>query len=224
MKPYYEHAGIAIYHGDCREVLPTLEPCDLLLTDPPYGIAANTKTASSSRHRGKGFGLSSSRDYPPVHGDDKPFDPCHLLQSNRCILWGANHYSHHLPSASKWLVWDKRCGGTPDDNADCEMAWTNIGGPARIHRQIWRGFFREGVENAAISGEKLHPTQKPLALMKWCILQVESPRSLVDPYMGSGTTLLAAKSFGLQAIGIEIEEHYCEIAARRLSQEVFDFS
>ena len=222
VKPYYEHNGIVIFNCDCREILPTLGPVDLVLTDPPYGVNANTRTASTGRHNGGSFGLSGSRDYPPVFGDDSHFDPAHLIGSGKCILWGANHYGA-LPAASKWLVWDKRCGGTPDDNADCELAWTNLRGPARIHRQVWRGFFREGAENAAKCGAKLHPTQKPIALMKWCIGLAGAVQSVIDPYMGSGTTLEAAKALGLQAIGIEIEEAYAEIAAKRLSQEVLDF-
>jgi DNA modification methylase len=223
MKPYYEHAGITIYHGDCREILPTLPKCDLLLTDPPYGVNINTKTHSSGRHNGKSFGLSGSADFRPVIGDDVPFNPEYVLDYPAVILWGANHYSHRLPASARWLIWDKRCGGTPDDNADCEMAWCSKSGPARIYRQVWRGFFREGEENTSISGAKLHPTQKPIALMHWCLGFFPAAETVLDPFMGSGTTLVAAKNLGRKAIGIEIEERYCEIAAKRLSQSVFEF-
>jgi len=202
--------------GDCMDILPTLGKVDAVITDPPYGVSANTRTASTGRHNGKSFGLSGSSDYLPVFGDDKPFDPAPLLSFDVSIIWGGNHFCSRLPDASKWLIWDKRCGGTPDDNADCEIAWTNLKGQARIHRQVWRGFFRQGVENAAISGAKLHPTQKPLALMVWCIEQAGAVGSILDPFMGSGTTGVAAIQLGRKFIGIEKEERYFEIACRRI--------
>jgi site-specific DNA-methyltransferase (adenine-specific) len=210
-----------LYLGDCLEVLESFPLCfkvDAVITDPPYGISANTRTASTGRHNGASFGLSGSSDYLPVYGDDSPFDPTPLLKFGPAIIWGGNHFCSRLPDSSKWLIWDKRCGGTPDDNADCEIAWTNIKGPARIHRQVWRGFFREGVENAAISGAKVHPTQKPVALMKWCLEQAGKPAVTLDPYMGSGTTGVAAVEMGLGFIGIERDPAYFDIACKRIEQ------
>jgi site-specific DNA-methyltransferase (adenine-specific) len=225
MKPYYEHAGITIYHGDCREILPQLSGVDLILADPPYGIKERTTRASNGRGKSVsgGFRFVESRDWPAVYGDDKPFDPAHLLPYPKVILWGANHYCDRLPGSSHWLIWDKREETGSDDNADCEIAWSNLPGPARLHRQLWRGICKRGAENVSIAYSIVHPTQKPLALMKWCIQQAGEVAAICDPYFGSGTTLRAAKDLGIPAIGIEIEEKYCEIVAKRLSQEVFNF-
>jgi site-specific DNA-methyltransferase (adenine-specific) len=227
LRPYYEHNGITIYHGDCREILPQLLRIDAVVSDPPYGISLNTRTLSSGRgrHANKGFrGHDLVRDFQPIVGDDEAFDPRFLLGYERLILWGAINYADRLPTNTRWLIWDKRCGTASDDNADCELAWTNLKGQARIFHHYWRGWLREGRENLSISGAKLHPAQKPINLMKWCFGFVPEAKRIADPYMGSGTTLEAAKELGLQAIGIEIHEPYCEIAAKRLSQEVFDFS
>ena len=215
MKPYYEHAGIKIYHGDCREILPTLTPLwGLILTDPQYGIDHPCDYAT----RGRGL-LAACSDYAPVHGDSEPFNPSHLL-SFGCptVLWGANHYASRLPDASGWLVWDKL---RPDDldQATCELAWTNFVKGVRRYSFRWNGMLRDGNEDL------FHPTQKPVALMKWVLSLRWTPEGGVcDPYMGSGPVLIAAKAAGRWAIGIEIEESYCEIAAKRLSQEVFQFT
>jgi len=218
--PYYDHAGITIYHGDCREILPQLEPVDLVLTDPPYGINLNTKTKSTGRGNNtfKGFGPEKLMDFDSVIGDDRPFDPSFLLTYKHIILWGAIHFAAPLPHSGRWLIWDKRCGSKSDDNADCEIAWTNFSGQARIFSSYWRGWIRAGDENLSVSGPKLHPTQKPLRVMVWCLGFTDG--DILDPFMGSGTTLVAAKNLGRRAIGIEIEEKYCEIAAKRLGQEI----
>lgn len=229
MTPYYEADGITIYHGDCREILPTLDSAPaLVLTDPPYGISEVTTRSGAGRNSG-GRGLhshSASRDFEAVRGDDEPFDPSHLLSYDRLVLFGANHYADKLPPSPSWIVWDKLDGLTSkravgfNDNADCEMAWTNLGGPARLLRQMWTGLLVRGEENATA---RVHPTQKPVGLMRQIIEWRTEPGDLVaDPYMGSGSTLRAAKDLGRRAIGIEIEERYCEIAAKRLGQMVLD--
>lgn len=211
MNPYYDHNGITIYHGDCREILPSIK-ADVIVSDVPYGIGERTDRLSKGRSN-----ATLSSDYAPIHGDDAPFDPTPWIEYP-CILWGANHYASRLPDSPTWLVWDKREGGTSDDNADCELAWSNIGGPARLFSHLWRGM----VKASERSERRQHPTQKPVALMKWCLGFV--PEGVVlDPYLGSGTTLVAAKLEGRKAIGIEIEERYCEIAAKRLAQSVLTF-
>lgn len=212
MKPYYEEDGIMIYHGDCREILPTLPKVDLVLTDPPYGIGFMHGVGGGCAARSTVFAKIA------VCGDDSPFDPSPWLKFPAAILWGANHYASRLPDSSCWLVWDKREGMCHNDQADCELAWTSFNSPARLKRHYWNGMLK-----ASEHGEpRVHPTQKPIELMKWCIGFAEG--SILDPFMGSGTTLRAAKDLGRKAIGIEIEEKYCEIAAKRLSQKVFDFS
>lgn len=228
MKPYYEQDGIQIYHGDCREILPTLGGADLLLTDPQYQLANGKRANTMGKSKGRGRksrlkgSVPISRDYGDFCGDQEPFSPDFLLSIGRnAILWGATHYASRLPNATKWLVWDKRDGSKSDDNADFEAAWTNLRGPGRLFRQLWRGVCRAGEENTASAGKKLHPFQKPVALMRWCInLASDDCQTILDPFMGSGTTLRAAKDLGRKAIGIEIEERYCEIAAKRMEQVV----
>jgi DNA modification methylase len=216
LAPYYSHAGIAIYHGDCREVLPTLadESIDLVLTDPPYGISHPCDYAD----RGRAV-LAQAKNYPQVHGDDEPFDPRWLLELGKAhILFGANYFANLLPPIPGWLVWDKL---RPDelDQATCELAWTDCVKGVRRFRYLWHGMLRDGDD------ELRHPTQKPVALMQWCmgLRWTKDFQNILDPFCGSGTTLVAAKLLGRKAIGCEIEERYCEIAAKRLSQEVFDF-
>ncbi len=222
MKPYYQHAGIEIYHGDCLEVLSTLQgPIDTILTDPPYGISYRSNHNSS--RRGKWAKWVRYENFDGIVGDDKPLDPTHLPDARAVIIFGGNYCADMLPPSRCWLVWDKRDGIGPNNQADCEMAWTNLYKPSRIHRQMWSGLLRAGRENVALQS-KQHPHQKPIALMKFCLEYADTCGLVLDPYCGSGSTMLAAKELGLPAIGIEIEEAYCEIAASRLSQDVFDFN
>lgn len=220
MTPYFERDGIVIYHGDCREVLPTIEPSsvDLLLADPPYGVREKTNRATRlSSAPVKARTQPTRHVWAPIAGDDGPFDPSHLLGFDAVILWGANHYADRLPPSAAWLVWDKREGSTSDDNADCEMAWTSLRGPARLFSHLWRGMAMRGEENGR---RKLHPTQKPVALMSWCLKRagITAGSLVVSPYLGSGPEVEACRRVGARLIGIEVSEAYCEIAARRLDQ------
>lgn len=212
MKPYYDHGGITIYHGDCREILPTLPKEYLVLTDPPYGI--NYRKSNSGR------GRWHRRNQQPIIGDETKFDPSLLITFSEVICWGANHYCHCLPQYGRWLVWDKLSGLDEFDSfSDFEIAWHSKDGPERIFHCRWKGICRTEDQKR---DPKWHPSEKPVSLMRWCINQssVVDDGLIVDPYMGSGTTLRAAKDLGRKSIGIEIEECYCDIAARRLSQEV----
>jgi hypothetical protein len=121
------------------------------------------------------------------------------------MIWGGCHLA--LPPTFGYLVWDKQIDGL--NFGEVEMCWTSMRFAPRV--------FRYRVVGA--DGGKQHPTQKPEALMQWCLVKAEKARSVLDPFMGSGTTLFAAKRIGLRAVGIEREERYCEIAARRLQQE-----
>jgi DNA modification methylase len=220
MKPYYEHAGITIYHGDCRELLPQLPKVDLLLTDPPYGI-------SFSHGGGDNSGIGRGRyatlfAHEKVVGDTSPFDPTFILSLGvPTVLWGGNHFASRLPNSQSWLVWDKRAASHhTNDFADCEIAWTNLGCVARMFRHHWDGMMKASERGQS----RVHPTQKPVGLMMWCLSFAPEAKTILDPFMGSGTTLRAAKDLGRKAIGIEIEERYCEIAAKRMAQEVFSFA
>ena len=219
MKPYYEHGGITIYHGDCREILPTLSRSALIVTDPPYGIRYV--------HGGGGGAISNNpranfrRQREAITGDAEPFDASVLLTFEEVIAFGADHYAQQLPHG-RWLVWDKTGGGKfsgLDSFSDVEMAWHSRNGASRIFHYLWKGVCQAGEKGQ----RRTHPSQKPIALMQWVIGQAKSVGVIVDPFAGSGTTLRAAKNLGRSAIGIEIEERYCEIAAKRLSQEVLDF-
>lgn len=204
LKPYYESGGITIYHADCRQVLPFLPRFDLLLTDPPYGIGA-----------GK-MNLGMWRTSRMQKGDwDKTTPPAWLMDAmmdsaDKQIVWGGNYYG--LPPSRQYLVWDKGAGFKGRDFAECEQAWCSWDGNAKVFQRdpLAAGDYRD----------KVHPTQKPTALMKWCLSLVPDAKTVLDPFMGSGTTLVACKAEGRHAIGIDISEQYCESAAKRLSQGV----
>ncbi|MDQ3125187.1 MAG: site-specific DNA-methyltransferase [Pseudomonadota bacterium] len=207
MRPYFEQDGIVIYHGNCLDVLPQVA-ADWLVTDPPYGIGWRTP---ESRTRPK----SGMR----VVGDDEPFDPCYLLGlSLPSVIFGANHFADKLPPAPGWIVWDKRHGMPSNDQSDAELAWTNVLGSVRTIRYTWNGGGSLLAENGP--ARAIHPTQKPVSLMRSVLEMVKARGVILDPYAGTGTTIRAAKDLGLRAVGIEIEERYCEIAARRLQQSV----
>ena len=199
MKPYYDHAGIIIYHGDCREILPEIR-ADVVVTDPPYGIDAGNATFGNAKIRGGDWDKTTQQEAVVFA----------IGCSQKSIVWGGNYYD--LPPSSCWLVWDKKNDCTTF--ADCELAWTNLPGAVRVFRWLWSGSYQEKRE------QRQHPTQKPIALMMWCIDKTGEEGTILDPFMGSGTSLRAAKDLGRKAIGIEIEERYCEIAAKRLAQEV----
>ncbi len=210
--------SVRLILGDCREVLPTLGSVHAVVTDPPYGIDFKWKGADRhNRTSGLAWGAgrkSAEPQWSDIVGDDKPFDAMPWLAFDEVILWGGNNYVG-LPPARCWLIWDKRRDTTPDHHGDCELAWTNLDSVIRCHRQTWRGIVREGEENV-VNGDKYHPTQKPLELMKFCVRMTTG--AILDPFMGSGTTGVAAVKLGRRFIGIEIEEKYFDIACRRISE------
>lgn len=208
MTPYYQDELITIYHGDCLEILPGLVGIQSIVTDPPYGISLETDYKSNGRD-----GLAQNKDYPPIYGDNESFNPSHLLGFGNIILWGGNHYADKLPAFGGWLVWDKRDGINPNDQSDCELAWMNKDCAVRCLSHRWQGMIKASERGIP----RQHPTQKPVALMRWCIQQIKQPGLICDPYTGSGSTLVAAKQLGLKAIGIEIVEDYCRVAADRVS-------
>lgn len=220
MNPYFEDESVVIYHGDCREILPRLLPADLLCTDPPYGLGAARRNFGGNGVKRHMTGLVAGKAIPKRNYGDSDWDDVaadvDVLRSFTAltrwqIIFGGNYFE--LGAARCYLVWDKLRGET--DYADCELAWTNLDKAVRIKRYRWNGFLQELPE------ERWHPTQKPLAVMKWAIQQApEGCQAILDPFMGVGTTLRAAKDLGRKAIGIEIEERYCEIAAKRMAQTV----
>lgn len=204
MTPYYEHGGITIYHGDCRLVLPTLPKVDLVLTDPPYGIGRDGKPPSTSSHGGhKGYEFLGWDIAPPPRAVFEMI----FNASHDQIIWGANYLTYALPPSMGWFFWDK---GQRISQSDGELAFTSRQKALRVFT----------LNRAAIAQDgAVHPTQKPLPLIKWCLSFFPDAKTVLDPFMGSGTTLVACKQAGLSCVGIEREEKYCEAAARRLSQE-----
>lgn len=196
--------GVTLYLGDCRDILPGLE-IDALVSDPPYGIAHVKGTGGGGKH--------NRRNIAPIHGDAEDFDPSHLLGFPDVIIWGASHYAQRLPHG-RWYVWDKLGRMESYDSfSDIEIAWHNKRGAERIFRHMWKGICQDSEKDAT----REHPTQKPVALMQWCIKQV-SGQTICDPYMGTGTTGVAAVKMGRKFIGIEIEPKYFEIACRRIGE------
>jgi len=216
MTPYYSEDGMTIYHGDCQEIFIGLKAprFDLLLTDPPYGIG---EAAGKNASRGK---LAISKDYGNDEWDDKPAHQAIALFRPFCrwqIIFGGNYY--HLPPTRCWLVWDK--DNNSNDFADCELAWTNLDKAVRKLTHRWNGMLQQPGMAKEV---RAHPTQKPEAVMRWALSHApDDVRSVFDPFLGSGTSLVEAKRAGKTGVGIEREEKYCEIAANRLSQRVLPF-
>lgn len=195
-----------LYHGDAADILPALSPVCALVTDPPYGIG---EAAGKNASRGN---LAVAVDYGVASWDDQTVSRA-LLDSaigkaKHAIIFGGNYYQ--LPPSSCWLVWDKENGA--NDFADCELAWTNLKKAVRRVRYMWNGMLRANDEPR---GE--HPTQKPLQVMEWAIQQLpDDVETILDPFMGSGTTGVAAVALGLKFIGIERERKYFDAACRRI--------
>jgi DNA modification methylase len=203
--------AMVLIHGKCLQVMPTLGKVDCVVTDPPYGIAH----PCNFRQRGRG-NLALCNDFPDVIGDDAPFDPAPILALDvPTVLWGANYYADKLPPSGGWLVWDKE---RPDDldQSTCELAWTNCIKGVRRFRYLWNGMMKAGER-----GESYHPTQKPVALLQWVLTLRWMPTegaTVLDPYMGAGSTGVACVRTGRRFIGIEISEQYYRIAERRIRE------
>ena len=199
-----------LYLGDCLEILPTLPKVDAVITDPPYGIGVDRKMAAVS---GTQYGRAAApkSTYLASGWDDVVMSQEQVVALMASapvqVLWGGNYYG--LPAARCWFVWDKQNG--ENAFADCELAWTNIDKPVRIFRWMWNGMLRQ--EGEPRVG---HPTQKPVALMEWCIKQTGLPETVTDPFMGSGTTGVACMNLGRKFIGIEIDPKYFDIACERI--------
>ena len=205
--------GVVCYLGDCRLIFPILPRVDACITDPPYGIA-HIKGAG-------GHGKHNRRNIAPIIGDATPFDPVNLLAFGNVIMWGADHYCARLPADSgRWLAWNKLDGMDSFDSfSDVEFAWHSRKGASRIFSYKWKGI---ASVKAGEDATRQHPTQKPIGLMMWCIAQcgVADEATILDPFMGSGTTGVAAVSLGRRFLGIEIEPRYFDIACRRISDEL----
>lgn len=201
-----------LYNADCRDILPTLPKVDAVITDPPYGIGADKGKKGAIPFKG---GKAYERAYHPENDWDaiRPNDD--VLRSIVCagdtaIVWGGNYFADLFTAQGKWLWWDK-CQTMPS-YGDGELAWTNLKGTCP-KKFTWANnkIFADRVE-------RHHPTQKPIELMLWCIEQAGNPKTILDPFMGSGTTGVAAVQMGRSFIGIERELKYFDIACKRIEQ------
>ena len=203
-----------LYLGDCRDILPTLGKVDAVVTDPPYGIGEAGGNAVKRQRKigGNSKALADQRVYDALDWDNEPISSA-LIEMVRAagnwqIIFGGNYYN--CPPTSCWLVWDKDNGA--NDFADCELAWTNLPKAVRRIRYMWNGMLRANGEER---GD--HPTQKPIGVMKWAIGHLPEPNhTILDPFMGSGTTGVAAVQMGRKFIGIEREPKYFDIAYKRI--------
>ena len=216
MQPYYQDKWVTIYHGDCREVLPQFAvKVDLVLTDPPYGIDI-AKTGKVGGNQ-----LASPKQYLASDWDTARLGSEVLglfrTTSHNQIIFGGNYVADLLPASRCWLVWDKDNTG---NFADCELAWTSFDKSVKKYLWRWNGMLQEPMSP---KDYRYHPTQKPQGLISLIIADwSEVNQTILDPFLGSGTTCYCAKKLNRYSIGIEIEERYCEIAARRCSQEVME--
>ncbi|MCA1831193.1 MAG: site-specific DNA-methyltransferase [Actinobacteria bacterium] len=208
--------GVTLYLGDCREILPTLGLASAeiaAVTDPPYGRAYVPRAMRPGHERD----CAPRYAREMIEGDNEPFDPSLVMGiSSEQIFWGANYFADRLPPRASWIIWDKMGGNAKYHGtksfADCEMAWCSDDKPARIHQQIWSGLVRQGSE---ASIPRRHPNEKPIELMLACVKRTTHP-VVLDPFMGSGTTGVAAVKLGRKFIGIEIEPKYFDIACSRI--------
>jgi len=199
-----------LYLGDCADVLASLGPVDAVVTDPPYGIGAD---ATMAKQGGTKYGVAAAakRHYAATDWDSAP-PPSDLIDAVRAagrwqIIFGGNYFD--LPPSRCWLVWDKEVNG---EFADAELAWTNLDKPVRLKRWMWNGMLRKGQED-----RNEHPTQKPLGVMEWCLQQLPPGcDTILDPFMGSGTTGVACVMSDRAFVGIEREQLYFDLARRRI--------
>lgn len=222
MKPYWQSddGAIVVYCARYEDVLAAgvvdVPRVALVHDDPPYGVGEQTDRKSRGRGDPEWLKRGARRyDFPPVAGDDRPFDPSPILALDRpAVIWGGNYHAALLPMSPSWILWDKREDITPDDNADGELAWTNLGGPLRVFRHWWRGALRKTEKE----DKHLHPTQKPIALCSYVYQRARlKPGDLVFvPHGGSGPDLPACRAAGLRLIWCDVERWCCDTAIARL--------
>jgi len=194
-----------LYQGDCAVILPQLQNFDLILTDPPYGIGAAGGGGSSNEGEVKKYDGEWDNEPPPFW--------LFLLMADKgenSIFWGGNYFG--LPPSSCWLVWDKDNTG---NFADCELAWTNFNKAVRLKKYRWNGMLQENMKHKE---KRVHPTQKPVPIMEWCLTHAPTAQTVCDPFMGSGTTGVACARKGLTFTGIEREPKYFDIACKRIEK------
>lgn len=198
-----------LYQGDCLDILPTLGSVDAVITDPPYGINYINGGGRNPLNGWRDFRHQGRWDC--ARPNKKIFD--WILSNKNAIVWGGNYFTDYLPPSSQWLIWDK--GQRDFSLADFEMAWSSQNKSGRIFDYPRARMLQEN---------GLHPTQKPIALMEWCIELATRPGDIIlDPFMGSGTTGVAAMKTGRRFIGVELDPGYFQIAHERIANAAGDF-
>lgn len=208
---------MTLYLGDCKKIMPTLEGVDALVSDPPYGMRY-TPGAKSKKKTTTLKGGARNRMCLKVIGDHEDFDPSPLLKYKIAVICGGHHFSHLLPQSRGWIVWDKKPGGYPkNDFSDVDLIWTTANKPQRMFRWLWAGALRQNGQCTL----HLHPTEKPIELMAWAMEYADVPEggTVLDPYMGSGTTGVACLRTGRNFVGIEIDPEHFKTACARLEAE-----
>jgi DNA modification methylase len=204
-EPRIERIGDAVlYLGDCYTILPGLK-ADALVTDPPYGIGIDGQSGSLRKNGQQMRKAHEFLDWDNAAPSAEVFDTMHRAASV-VIIWGGNYFVEHLPPHKGWLVWDKEQYGLT--MSDGELAYTNLDRPLRIKKMHRTHLWQEGPQ---------HPTQKPVKLMEWCIQQAGEPKTVLDPFMGAGSTGVACVNMGLAFTGIEREPKYFDIACERIA-------
>lgn len=189
--------------GDCLQVMPTLGRFDACVTDPPYGIGEHGGSCRTRSRRGVPDRPAKSWD-----GERQIERVCAAIAiSDASIVWGGNYYADVLPPKPSWLYWRKLIGG---DFADGELAWSSLGHSLREFTKSTR----------SVRPERAHPTQKPVALMEWCLGFLPDAKSILDPFAGSGTTAVACERMGRHCTAIELDPDYFEIMCRRVDEQV----
>ena len=204
--------SVTIIHGDCRDVLPV--ECDAVVSDPPYGMDWNVNSRRfTGGHNPEARGRQGRNDYRPVHGDKEPFDPAPWLDFPAVVLWGVNHFAARVPVGTT-LVWIKRLDPSFGTFlSDAELAWVKGGHGV---------YCRRDTSMNGESSNRLHPTQKPVGIIQWSMERAKVPEgaTVLDPYMGSGTTGIACIRTGRRFVGIEIEAGHFATARQRLENEL----
>lgn len=200
-----------LYQGDCLAIMPTLGRVDACVTDPPYGVNMD-RGVRGGGFDGFGRGVKRTpKSYAGGWDRDRPAPEVFaaiLAAADIHLIWGGQFFADLLPPQGKWLFWDK-CQTMPSFG-DGELAWTSLAGDAV------KQFTYNGSGLHAKEKDRVHPTQKPVALMEWCLRFLPNAQTILDPFMGSGTTLVACAKMGRKGIGIELDPEYFDIACRRV--------
>ena len=216
-----------LWLGDCLEVLPAIDRAAAIVSDPPYGIGYVHSGQNVRRGARLGGGaVSRGAKTKPIINDDREFDPAPLLGFSAALLFGANHFAQRLPAGGSWLVWDKSPGILSGDSfVDSEFIWTSTKGVKRnVFRHLWKGLLADKTSEDLPARNpntwrRHHPSMKPVALMEWCIATAAGQSGMiVDPYMGSGTTGVAALRMGRNFVGVEMDREYFDIACERIER------